>query len=115
MDDVGAGQVQLDGPAGRDDQAAIGAGRHGLLASRAAASSAVVVVRHVVELPLELAGDRADLEVRLRGVASTTLSVCHEMHEQERDDDRRDDGPDDLGDALPWVWGGSSTSPGLRR
>ena len=65
-------EVELDGPAGRDDQAAVGAGRHELAEQRVrrrrdvpvASLTVVVVVRHVLELPLELAGDRPDLDVR---------------------------------------------------
>ena len=43
-----------------------------------AVNSTVAVRAEVVELPLELARDRADLDVRLGTVASTSLSVCQD-------------------------------------
>ena len=60
-----------------------------------------VVVGQVLERPLELAGDRADFRSAVAPTTtSTLLRVCHEIDEQEGDDDRRDDRPDDLGDGV---------------
>ena len=114
VDDVVAGEVQLDGPTGRDDQAAIRAGRDELGEERIRRRRDIPVrvldrrvgVRHVVELPLELSGDRPDLEVRLRGPGVDDVERLPGDHEEGRHDDRRDHGPDQLGDRVAVGLGG---------
>ena len=88
---------------GRDGQAAVRADRHELLEERLGALLAgcrVVVGGHVVELPLELPGDRPDLDVRLGRRRVHLVERLPRQHEHEGDDDRRDHRPDDLGDRV---------------
>ncbi len=116
VDDVVAGQVELDGAPGRDDETAVSAGRDELAEQRIRCRRDIPVrvldrgvgVRHVVELPLELPGDRPDLEIRLGGLGVDDIERLPGDHEQDRHDDRGDDGPDQLGDGVAVRLGGKA-------
>ena len=101
VDDVLAGQRQLDVAPGRDVHAATVAGRQVL-----GVLDGLAVVGEVVELPLELAGDRADLGLRAGRHRVHLVQRLPGDDEQERDDDGRDDRPGELGDVVAVDLGG---------
>ena len=70
----------------------------------------------VLERPLELAGDGLDPGLRIGRHDLDGVERLPRDDEQERDDQRRDDGPDDLGDGVAMgLRRQASTSSGLRR
>ncbi len=102
VDDVRALEVEVDGPADRQRQAAIrtlGLGDrqerlHVLVRHR------VIVVGQVLERPEELGGRRADLHLRLRRGDLDRVERQPRRDEQDSDDERGDDRPDHLGDRV---------------
>ena len=114
VDDVGARQGEVDRLAGRQGQAAVGRERR--RTPRRPGRRSPWRRGEVVERPLELAGDGPDEEVGLRSTwPRRVFSVCHEMTNRKRTMTVGTTVQMISARLLPWVWGGSSSSPGLRR
>ena len=94
VDDVGAVQRDLHGSADRHGHAADA--RVHVVGGRQLGGHLPAVPIQVLELPLELAGDRVDPDVGLRAHRIDVVERLPRDHEHVQDDDRRDDGPDDF-------------------
>jgi hypothetical protein len=98
VDDVRAVQEEMRGLARGERQAAVRALRRSHGEERLRVE--LRVRGEVVERPLELARDRADLEVRLGGRRIDRVQGLPRHDEQDDDDDRRHERPGDLGEIV---------------